>query len=318
MKISIIIPVYNAEKFLERCVDSVLKSLGKADLFKPGDTSTRGEILLINNGSTDKSREICEKYSEKYPLAVSVLECQVAGASAARNLGAKEARGEFIWFVDADDEISATAVSELLGIAEKERADLVMMGAERIYPDQHRNYLSAVRPDEKDYKSRFIRYGAGPWQFLIRRSWWNKYHFRFREGIIHEDMELMSALILYTDNFAAVDMPLYFYYQNPESILHKTSWDGHAFDIFPALEGLMQRFRDFGADKKYSAELEWFFIWNLLIDSAKDFEKFSEGRAGFSRARKMLRECFPSWRKNRFFRQKPLKFRIRCYLNYLR
>lgn len=318
MKISIIIPVYNAEKFLPRCLDSVLRSLEEAGLLGDDAASTRGEILLVENNSTDKSREVCEKYSEKYPLAVSMLECQTFGASAARNFGVKKARGEFIWFVDADDEISSDAISKLLKTANNENADIVMMGAERIYPNGYRDYLSAVRPDEKDYKSRFVRYGAGPWQFLIRRNWWDEHNFTFREGIIHEDMELMSSLILYTDRFAANDEPFYFYYQNPESILHKTSWDENAFDIFPALEGLVRRFRDVGAEKKYSAELEWFFIWNLLIDSAKDFSRFPEGKAGFSRSREMLKRYFPKWRKNRFFRQKPLKFRIRCYLNYLK
>ena len=191
-----------------------------------------------------------------------------------------------------------------------------MLGMKRIYQNGHSDYLSAVRPDEDNYKSRFVRYGLGPVQAMAKRSWWNQYGFKFKEGVIQEDMEMMSALILFTDKYAAVDEPIYYYYQNDDSVLHKTTWDPHTFDIFPALEGLYQRFVDAGAEKTYHDELEWFFIWNLLIDAAKDFAKFEEGKPGFERSRQMLKKYFPKWRKNRFLKQKSLKLRMRVRLNY--
>ncbi len=278
-------------------------------------TSTRAEIVLVLNGSTDRSKEICKKFAKKYPLALRVVECQKSSAGAARNLGVLEAKGEFIWFVDADDAVAEDAVVELLRAGRG--MDLVMTGAERIYPD-YTDYLSAVLPG-KNMKSRFIRYGSGPWQFLVRRKWWVEQDFKFREDIIHEDMELMSSLILYTEKFNAIDRPLYFYYQNPDSVLHQKKWNEHEFDIFPALEGLYRRFEKARAVEKYYDELEWFFIWNLLIDaSMKHFAKFPEGKVGFMKNRKMLRKYFPKWRRNRFLKEKPLKFRLRCYLNYWR
>lgn len=306
IQISIIIPVYNAEKYLERCVKSVILALEKI----------HGEILLIDNGSTDKSVEIIQKFRKKYPGVIRALQCLKPGAGTARNYGVTEARGNYIWFVDADDEIREDAISKLLTEAEQKKADLVMLGMKRVYKNGHTDYLSAVRPDEDNFKSRFVRYGLGPVQVLAKRNWWNQYEFKFKEGITQEDMEMMSALILYTDKYAAVDEPLYYYYQNDDSVLHKTTWDPHAFDIFPALEGLYQRFKDAEAEKTYHDELEWFFIWNLLIDSAKDFAKFEEGKPGFERSRQMLKKYFPKWRKNRFLKQKPLKLRIRVRLNY--
>ena len=140
----------------------------------------------------------------------------------------------------------------------------------------------------------------------------------FKEGIIHEDMEMISSLILYTDSYSCVNQPLYYYYQTPNSVLHKRSWNEHAYDIFPALRGLYERFETAGAEKQYHDELEWFFIWNLLIDSAKDFARFPEGRDGFKRARKMLQEYFPNWTKKRFLREKSLKLRALVRLNYYR
>ncbi len=306
LKISIIIPVYNAEKHLLRLLDSVIRALG----------DTPGEILAIDNDSTDNSFSILKKYRKEHPEIFSVLQCHTSGAAAVRNFGVKKARGEYIWFVDADDEIAKGAITKLLRRAEETDADLIMMGAKRIYSKDHTDYLSPVSTDDDSYKSRFVRYGMGPWQVIIRRKWWLKHKFQFKEGIIHEDMELMSALILYTDKFAHIDEPLYLYYQNPESVLHKSKFNPHVFDIFPALRGLYQRFADKKAEKKYHDELEWFFIWNLLIDSAKDFGMFPEGKVGYEKSRKMLLKYFPSWRKNRFLKQKPLKLRIRVRLNY--
>ncbi len=306
LRISVIIPVFNAEKYLGRCLDSVIASLG----------DEKGEILLIDNDSTDDSLAVLNKYAKKYPRLIRVLQCHTPGAAAVRNFGANEARGEYLWFVDADDTVDKKAVAKLLEKASAADADIVMMGANRVNTRGEISYLSAVKAGRTDTKSRFIRYGMGPWQVIIRRKWWKEHHFAFKEGIIHEDMEMMSALILYTDKFASIDEPLYFYNSTPESVLHKEEFSPHIFDIFPALKGLYQRFVEAGAEKEYRDELEWFFIWNLLIDSAKDFAKFPEGKPGFERSREMLKKYFPKWRKNRFLKQKPLKLQMRVRLNY--
>lgn len=308
MDISIIVPVHNSAKYLDKCLKSILRAL---DNF-----AGRGEILLVDNNSPDESYSIMKKYQKRYPEIIFLDKQMTPGAAATRNYGAKKARGKYIWFVDADDTIAEDSISELMQAAKAKKADLVMMGMKRIFPDGRSDYLSAVCPDQTNYKSRFVRYGLGPVQALIRRAWWQKHDFKFREGIIHEDMELMSALILFTDNYTCVDKPLYNYFQNPESVLHKSSWDPHYFDIFSALSGLYARFDEAGAVRDYYCELEWFFIWNLLIDSARDFDKFKEGKSGFKRSREMLKQYFPNWRKNKFLRKKPLKLRAKVILNY--
>ena len=308
MILSIIIPVKNAEKYLKRCLKSVFTAvaLSKAEV----------EVILVDNGSSDNSLEIAQNFASASPLDIRVLHCHTPGAAAVRNYGFSHAKGKYIWFVDADDEILRNSIKLLVSKAEKTDSDIVMMGATRIYDGEHKNYLSAIDPASSDYKSRFVRYGAGPWQFIFNRRWWAEHKFAFKEGIIHEDMEVISSLILYTDKFTSINKPLYIYYQNPDSVLHKTSWDPHYLDIFPALEGLYKRFKRAGAAEEYHDELEWFFIWNLLIDSAKDFKKFKEGRVGLKKSREILKVYFPNWRKNQFLKKKPLKLRIRVRLNY--
>ena len=306
--ISIIIPVHNAEKYLKRCVDSVILSLGKI----------KGEILLINNASTDQSVKIARQCQKAHPKLIHIFQCSAWGAAAARNFGMKKAKGDYIWFIDADDYIAGAAIGKITTLANKTHADLIMFGAERIYQDGHSDYLSPVSSDDPDYKSRFVRYGMGAWQVLIRRKWWQKNGYKFKEGIIHEDMELMSALILKTNRLASINEPLYYYVQNPNSVLHKQTFSPHIFDIFPALEGLYKRFDDAGEVLHFYAELEWFFIWNLLLDSANDFAKFSDGKPGFKRSRQILKQYFPTWRRNKFLLQKSPRLQVKTRLNYYR
>ena len=310
MDLSIIVPVYNSAKWLKRCVESIQESIKNAGI--------KAEIILIDNNSADRSPHLIQMLQKQSPRLIVASTCKTQGAAAVRNYGATIARGKYIWFIDADDKISIGAIGKLLTTANKSDADIVMLGVERVYPDGHTDYLSAVCPKEDNYKSRFVRYGLGPFQVLIKKKWWQAHQFLFQEGIIHEDMGLMSALILFTDKYSCLDEQLYYYYQNAGSVLHKSSWDPHYLDIFPALESLYYIFRKERATSKYHDELEWFFVWNLLIDSAKDFGKFTEGRVGFQKSRRLLKKYFPNWRRNRFLKQKPLKLRLRVYLNYIK
>ena len=307
MDISIIVPVYNSQKYLNRCIDSVIKTLRFS--------RKTGEILLIDNNSTDDSMKILEKYAHKYPKVITVLSCKTQGAAATRNYGVSQARGKYIWFIDADDSVAEESVRELVDQAEQEKADLTMLGLSRVYTDGHSEYIPPIMPDDPNYKSKFIRSELGQVQVLIKRSWWNQNKFRFKEGIIHEDMELLPSIILYTDKYTAINKLFYYYYQNDDSVLHKTKWDPHYYDIYVALESLYQRFDKADATDTYHDELEWFTIWNLLVDSAKFFAKFKEGRAGFKKTRQFLKNHYPNWRKNRFLNQKKISWKFRLWLN---
>ncbi|MBQ9180810.1 glycosyltransferase family 2 protein [Candidatus Saccharibacteria bacterium] len=319
IKISIIIPIYNAEKHLDRCLKSVLKATSRLQEAYDSASAVPGqvaEILAVDNVSRDDSAKILARWAKKYPSLVKVLTCKTPGAGAVRNYAVRQTEGEYIWFIDADDEITEDSAVKLVKEADETAADFVMLGMRRIYPDGHTDTVHAFDATRPDFRSRFIRSELGPVQVMIRRKWYLEHDFRFIEGRIHEDMEMMPALILYTDKFSAIDEPFYLYYQNPDSVLHKTKWDAHYFDIFPALEGLFKRFEAAEAVEQYHDELEWFFIWNLLMDSAYYFKKFPEGRKGLKRSRRMLRRYFPRWWRNKFFKNTNLKTKIKIIMNY--
>ena len=122
-KLSVVIPIYNAEDFLEKCVDSVLKQ-----------TENDIEIILVDDGSKDKSLLICNKISAK-DKRVKVIHQKNAGVSAARNCGIAVANGEYIGFIDADDWIAPNMYERLLSEAKNTNADIVMCDALTVYSD---------------------------------------------------------------------------------------------------------------------------------------------------------------------------------------
>ncbi|MBR3368557.1 glycosyltransferase [Candidatus Saccharibacteria bacterium] len=310
MILSVIIPIYNTEKHLSRCLDSICNQTFL------NHSSKNVEILLVDNNSTDNSPKTAKNIIKNNPnISFKLLNCKIKGASAVRNFAVKKASGKYMWFIDGDDHIAPKAIEKLIKCAEKNNSDFVMLGAQRLYKKQQNNkYLRPIKPNER--KGNFVQYGPGPWQFLFNREWWIKNHFQFKEGIIHEDIELMPSLILFTDNYSVVDEPLYFYEENENSVLHKTKWSNSYFDIFSALEGMYKRFEEQNALKNYVDDIEYFFIWNLLLDSAQDFKKFKEGHPGFKKIRQFLTKYFPKWRKNKFLKNKSLILQIRFRLAY--
>ena len=109
IKISVIVPIYNTEKFLRKCIESILNQ-----------TLKEIEIILINDGSTDNSHLICLEYTEKYPEKIRYVNNKNIGCSTTRNLGIELAQGEYIAFVDSDDYIENTMYEEMFLMAEKE------------------------------------------------------------------------------------------------------------------------------------------------------------------------------------------------------
>lgn len=340
-KLSVVIPVYNVKEYLAECLDSIL-----------GQDFEDFEVILVDNKSTDGSYELCEEYARENPGKVWVYQCEKWGAAAVRNYGAERARGKYLWFIDSDDYIEQGAMRKLVETAEVDGADAVVMAVRRVYEDGHDDILTAVDTTKEGWKNRYVMYGLAPYQNLYRREFWAE-HFEFPEGMIHEDMAIMSTAVLYTDKIAFVEEPLYNYRQRAGSVLHQGEWNPHALDIFKALGILYGKFNAAGKLEEYRDALEYFFIWNLLIDSAKDFyvgasvrgsrERISgmgsqerssargsrervsvrgsqermEKMMGQKQSRAVLKEVFPRWWKNRFFRRKPLKFRLNCYRGYL-
>ena len=187
-KISVIIPVYNAESTLRRCVDSVL-----------AQTFTDFECLLINDGSKDKSGEICDEYAAK-DSRVRVFHKENGGVSSARNVGLDNATGEWIAFVDSDDWVGESYLGNLIGHYNSyPKIELVVSFSEYIFGDKRRidNY-EPLQVNRSDFQILFSKYDmswhTGPWAKLYKKRVIDGKALRFNEDMnIGED-----AVFFYT------------------------------------------------------------------------------------------------------------------------
>ena len=133
--VSIIVPVYNSEKYLDQCVSSIVEQ-----------TYSSLEIILVDDGSTDNSPRMCDDWAQK-DNRVKVVHKQNAGAGLARNSGLDIAAGEFVCFFDSDDYLDPDAIYKAMTLAQKEKTDIVIFGAVTV--DQNGNYISRMVPEAK-------------------------------------------------------------------------------------------------------------------------------------------------------------------------
>lgn len=302
---SIIVPIYNSEKFLARCIDSIITQ-----------SETDFELILIDNKSTDGSKSIINSYVKSDPNKIFTKTCGKSGAGAARNLGVLFAHGKYLLFVDSDDYLLKDALKNIKSAVELNEPDFMMLTAktEGSLKDSRVTTLPAIE-SKNGWQSRYIIYGSGAWQNCYLRDFWNS-HLAWPEGIIHEDMALTASAVLYTDRFASLKTPVYFHTKNPESVEQKSAFSPKIFDIFKALDLLFARFKNLKKFEQYAPELEYLCIWNLLRASAGYFRKDRKSRRGFKLARDYLKSHFPNWQKNPYLKQKSFSIRLKCYLAY--
>lgn len=210
-KISVIVPVYNAEKYLHRCIDSIL-----------AQTFTDFELLLINDGSKDSSGDICDEYAVK-DSRVRVFHKPNGGVSSARNLGLDNVNGEWISFVDADDWIEPQMLELLLSKAKETNADIVFSDFNFDYPD--RSIVSHFYDWNKQDLDGLSEYISTTWTCLWgsiqKKSLYDDNNLRSPEGVKYcEDFHIIVQLCFFADKIAKVSEPLYHYRQQECSIMH--------------------------------------------------------------------------------------------------
>lgn len=203
-----IVPVYNVEQYLNRCVDSII-----------AQTYDDLQIILVDDGATDLSGAICDEYAKK-DNRIEVIHQENQGLSAARNCGIERAVGEYITFVDSDDYIAACFVEKLVHIAEKEKCGLVQCDFE-IGSSNNYSFSSVGKYEIMDKRSAFRTRKTKiiSCAKLYRSELFSE--LRFPVGRINEDEFVTYQTIYNAGEIAVLNDRLYYYYQSGESITRK-------------------------------------------------------------------------------------------------
>lgn len=215
MTLSIIVPVYNAERYLSKCVDSLLEQ----DI-----PQSQYEILLVDDGATDCSGAICDEYASQHDC-VQVIHQANGGIGAARNKGIDVAKGEYVMFVDSDDYLDTNVLKALLDKMEQDKLDVLRFDYRNVneqYEQYEPNRVSRPFMDYRDEVcdgSTFLTHRLGnacyACQFVIRRSLTDGC--RFKEGIIFEDTEWLPRLLMKTQRITSTTQIVYNYLTHSNS-----------------------------------------------------------------------------------------------------
>ncbi|MCI9134233.1 MAG: glycosyltransferase family 2 protein [Lachnospiraceae bacterium] len=299
--ISIVVPIFNVEAYLNTCVDSLLDQ-----------DYDKYEIILVDDCSTDHSRKIARKYAKKYPEKCKLVEREKnGGLSAARNSGIQVMKGEWVTFVDSDDWVTRDYLSSLYKAAQHDHADVVMGNVYYAYSKQDYQLVTTFGT---------LKNGAGKQEIIsICRSYACGRLFKsdlfldskmvFPEDIKRsEDIGTIIPLLTRANRISLVEKPLYFYYQRNTSLSNTNKNIDLSF--YPkTLKRMFQL-----SQKGFEKELEFRAVHEMLygmvflmIESGKSFREFR-------RHVKEFQEQFPNWKQNPYLSQLPKEKQIFIFL----
>lgn len=228
MKLTIVLTVYNKERFLDKAFQALLN--------QSGATSEDYEILAVNDGSTDGSAALLDRYAQQ-DSRIRILTQQNQGLSMARNNGTNIASGRYVWYVDADDTISTNAVQSICKAIDS-NPDVIPIYAQTDGIDFMRN---AVIPDAKTGKDVLI---GGHWEqcgvfWVLKREFLKDNNLRFMPGVYHEDSEFTPRMLYAAKSVKVIPEILYTVYRVPDSIT-QVPRAKRAFDLLVVSESLSE------------------------------------------------------------------------------
>lgn len=243
MFISIVVPIYNVERYLVRCLESLVNQNYK-----------NIEVILVNDGSTDNSKKIAEMYNVKYGF-IKIINKTNGGLSDARNVGLEHCKGDYIMFIDSDDTIDI----DICEILEKKiknyktKIDIFACGFTRIENNKKKYYTHSSKECIIDGKKFMKNEISSKSLFMASTSYIYSHDFlqlnnlKFKKGILHEDEEFTPRALIKAQSILPLDICFYHYYINPNTITTKKDKRKNAIDLYNtclSLEAIYNQFLD--------------------------------------------------------------------------
>lgn len=299
--VSIVVPVYDAEEYLNDCLDSIINQ-----------TYENLEIILVDDGSTDNSGKICDDYAAR-DSRIEVIHCikDTKGPGKARNTGAKAATGEYLLFVDNDDWIDRKLVERTVDVAEKNDAEVVLFHFERI-----ENGIADKKPNTEldiltnsvmsaESNPEIIISSCSPVDKLYRKSFWDKNGFEFTVNRYFEDLGTIPKIMAVTERMIHIPDVLYFYRIRPRSIMRTPNWEEKFSDRTFVMEDIISFFESKSIYNKFISELEYIDFKHLYLYPSREIVYLDPKSKYLYKFRQYALGKFPELNKNKYISQMP-------------
>ncbi|MBR2827683.1 MAG: glycosyltransferase family 2 protein [Bacilli bacterium] len=255
--ISIIIPIYNGELRLRNCLDSIVEQ----------DYESK-EIILIDDGSIDKTKDICLEYTKKYKN-IKYYYQENKGVSEARNNGIEKAKGKYLYFMDCDDTIpNKEVIKKMIELAKKEEKELYIFHYN--IEEQGKIKILPTKLETRNYKKKEFyqniteetQFGGYLWNKLFLRDIIKSNHISFNQNLkILEDIDFVIQYAKVINTFYYSKETIYLYYQNPSSVLHK-KFNKKNLSILEAIDSFIEELESYNIELNYFYYL-YFFTYKI-------------------------------------------------------
>ncbi len=274
-KVSIVVAIYNVEKYVSKCIESILKQ-----------TFTDFELLLVNDGSKDGSLAILEEYASK-DSRIQIINKPNGGLSDARNAGMKVAQGKYIYFVDGDDFIEETLLEKCVNKLEQTDSDMVMFDIYQYYLETGKKEIISNPFDEnkiysiEDTPTLITNIKNCAWNKMYKLSLFKDNHIEYPWGCYYEDLGTTYRLLARCKKVSFIREPLYDYLQDrPGNITHQFNFS--IYHVLDMVKITLDDYKKLGIYEKYYEELKYLGCINILeclkktrnVDDKKMTDKF--------------------------------------------
>lgn len=289
MKVSVIVPVYNVEKYLENCIDSLVNQSLKEI-----------EIICVNDGSTDNSLDIIRKYEENYNNII-VIDKENGGLSDARNHGIEVSNGEYIAFVDSDDWVELDMLELMYQKAIEEEAEIVTAGYKEVYSDK----IDIIDDYDIQYK---IIYEGTVWNKIFKKSLIQEYNLRFPKGLWYEDNAFTYRALIVANKIVSVKKAFYNYRKDRVGSIMNTQKNNKIYDMYK-IGDIIYDFNIVNCnDEEICKQLEYVFIKVIFFRQIPKIINLEKGNIRnmlikLNEHIKYLDYKFINWESNSLFKQ---------------
>lgn len=284
-KVSVIIPVYNVENYLRKCLDSLVNQTLK-DL----------EIIVVNDGTTDNSQEIIDEYVKKFPKKVVSIIQENGGQGAARNTGLLHAKGEYIGYVDSDDYVEENMYEELYKKAKEEDSDIVICGNNVV--KENYDFLSKEEVDKE-----FLLGKMAVWNKIYKKNIIVDNKIQFRSKVWYEDLDFTMKVYFSSKKISYVDKPLYNYLLREGSTMNNNNIKRN-LELIQAFDSLIDYCKDKKIYNKVKDEIEFLCIYHMYIFAITRVlntnNNYKAKIAIINKFRDYINSNFPNFKQNKY------------------
>ena len=288
IKVSVIVPVYNVEKYLDKCLNTLAKQKLK-DI----------EVIIVNDGSPDNSQKIIDKYTKEYPNMKSYIK-ENGGLSDARNYGIKKAKGEYIAFLDSDDYVTEDMYKKMYEKAKSGNFDMVVCDLNYVYPNKVIPASSNVPTDTTNIKKCMLNIYPAAWNKIFKRKLFDN-GIEFKKGVWFEDVEFIYRLLPSVKSIGTIHEHFNQYVQRDGSITNTIN--RKIYHYIDNWNGIIEYYKKNNLYKEYKNELEYSYVRYIYATFIKQASRYNynEYMEAVDTAIQNVQKNFPKYRKNKYF-----------------